>query len=771
LEPRSLLSVITVTSLADNLTVDGKVTLREAIAAANTNSSVDGSVAGQSGVQDKIVFQAGLTGSINLDPALGQLVISDSVQIVGLGAKNTVIDAQHHSRVFDVTASAGDVTFASLTVTDGATTADLASGGGILFLSPGMLTLNSVAVSGNSVTGAGARGGGIFTESSALTVLNSTISGNSTAGGGGDGGGIFSQSGAVTLVNSTLAGNSVAGYNADGAGLYADGGGATVTLTNSTVSANVDTGPNGTGGAITTVRPSLRVANSIISGNTNSSGSSPDIKFINYAGSATFSASHSLVGVSYGTPLAPAPVGSPDANGNFVGTFGSPLDARLGPLADNGGQTQTMALLLGSPVINTGDNTLAIAPDGTPLKTDQRGAGFHRIIDGTVDMGSLEFHFPGVPLIVTTANDVLDDNVSDPNNLSLRDAVALANAHAGLDTITFASSLSGVPIDLTLGELLITDTVQIVGSGAKNTIIDAQHNSRVFDVRPSAGNVTFAALTVTGGATTADLASGGGILFLSPGMLTLTGAAVAGNSLSRAGARGAGIFTDSGAVTVLNSTISGNSGTADGGGIFSQNGPVTLSNSTLAGNSVTGYNADGAGLYADGSGATVVLTNSTVSANVDTGPNGTGGAITTVRPSLRVVNSIISGNTNSSGSSPDIKFINYAGSATFSASHSLVGVSYGTPLAPAPIGSPDANGNFVGTFGSPLDARLGPLADNGGQTQTMALLLGSPAINTGDNTLAIAPDGTPLKTDQRGAGFRRIVGGTVDMGAYETQGN
>ena len=114
-----LLSVITVTSLADNLTVDGKVTLREAIKAANTNTRVDGSVAGQAGVQDEIVFKPGLTGTIKLNPALGELFITGSVQIVGLGAKNTVIDAQGNSRVFEVARSAGNVTLSSLTVTGG----------------------------------------------------------------------------------------------------------------------------------------------------------------------------------------------------------------------------------------------------------------------------------------------------------------------------------------------------------------------------------------------------------------------------------------------------------------------------------------------------------------------------------------------------------------------------------------------------------------------------------------------------------------------------
>lgn len=68
LEPRILLSTITVTSLADTLNAGASngVTLRDAIQAANTDTSVDGSVAGEAGVQNKIVFQAGLNGTIAL---------------------------------------------------------------------------------------------------------------------------------------------------------------------------------------------------------------------------------------------------------------------------------------------------------------------------------------------------------------------------------------------------------------------------------------------------------------------------------------------------------------------------------------------------------------------------------------------------------------------------------------------------------------------------------------------------------------------------------
>jgi hypothetical protein len=76
-----------------------------------------------------------------------------------------------------------------------------------------------------------------------------------------------------------------------------------------------------------------------------------------------------------------------------------------------------------------------------------------------------------------------------------------------------------------------------------------------------------------------------------------------------------------------------------------------------------------------------------------------------------------------------------------------------------------SHGNLLGTPASPLDAKLGPLQDNGGPTSTLALLDGSPAINAGDPAILPAPD----QYDQRGVGFSRVVGGRVDIGAVEVQ--
>ncbi len=93
------------------------------------------------------------------------------------------------------------------------------------------------------------------------------------------------------------------------------------------------------------------------------------------------------------------------------------------------------------------------------------------------------------------------------------------------------------------------------------------------------------------------------------------------------------------------------------------------------------------------------------------------------------------------------------------ATHSLIGDNQGAFIPPAPLGSPDANGNFIGIRNAKIDPKLGALGDNGGQTPTMALLPGSPALNTSG--------ASALTTDQRGPGFPRKIGAQVDMGPFE----
>ena len=146
----------------------------------------------------------------------------------------------------------------------------------------------------------------------------------------------------------------------------------------------------------------------------------------------------------------------------------------LGPLAGNGGPTQTMALLAGSPAIDAGNNALALDANGQPLTTDQRGIGFPRIVNNIVDIGAFE-----VPsLIVTTLNDVVDPT---DGQTSLREAIAYADTLSSDPTITFADGLTGT-IVLTQGALPITTRMTITGPGAGQLAVSGNGATQVLKI-------------------------------------------------------------------------------------------------------------------------------------------------------------------------------------------------------------------------------------------------------------------------------------------------
>ena len=231
---------------------------------------------------------------------------------------------------------------------------------------------------------------------------------------------------------------------------------------------------------------------------------------------------------------------------------------------------------------------------------------------------------------------------------------------------------------------------------------------------------------------------GGGLWNSATGDIELSRSTVDGNSAPMGG----GIFQDGGAggavgtanFAILDSTISNNTATLAGGGVQSENGLVTILNSTISGNSSM---ATGGGIgLTDG---TVSLANSTVAFNMATT---TGGGVEVTGGTFNTVSSIIAKNTGATG--PDVN-----GTAT-STGNNLFGSTMGLTIA----GGPNDLMN--------VDPLLGPLAMNGGPTQTHALLAGSPALDAGSNTLALA-------NDQRGTGFPRTFGSGTDIGAFEAQ--
>ena len=114
----------------------------------------------------------------------------------------------------------------------------------------------------------------------------------------------------------------------------------------------------------------------------------------------------------------------------------------------------------------------------------------------------------------------------------------------------------------------------------------------------------------------------------------------------------------------------------------------------------------------------------------------------------------------SGGAAPSTTPSDIAGSVdTLNSKNNLVGTGGSGGLADG------SNGNEVGV----TNPGLGAIGDNGGPTQTIPLLAGSPAIDAGNNSDALDATGQPLATDQRGSGFPRIQGRSVDIGSFESK--
>lgn len=389
---------------------------------------------------------------------------------------------------------------------------------------------------------------------------------------------------------------------------------------------------------------------------------------------------------------------------------------------------------------------------------------------------------------------------------SLREAINAANGAAGSDTITF-NSVTGVQLAATLPNI---STTIIINGGSGVTISGDAGNAsfRAFLVT-SAGNLSMSDITVTNAKE--DNANGGGLLNQTGGAVSLTncnfnsnaslnvlgGAGGAGGAIANdgtmtltrtdvsfndAGLEGGGVFNGAnGALTLTESTVSFNTNNTtstiggggiynaaatvpltvnrstiranltggNGGGIFNNAGVVNIANSTVAFNSAFANN--GGGIYNFG---TTTVTNSTV-ADQNFAQIG-GGIFNDIGSTVNLRNTIVAGN-DAAASAPDVS------GAYASPMFNLIGKADGSTGFVN-----NMNGNIVGTIAMPVNPMLAPIANNGGATQTYALMAGSPAANAGGNALAVDPNNAPLTTDQRGAGFPRIIGARVDIGSFES---
>ena len=269
------------------------------------------------------------------------------------------------------------------------------------------------------------------------------------------------------------------------------------------------------------------------------------------------------------------------------------------------------------------------------------------------------------------------------------------------------------------------------------------------------------------------------------------GAVIKGGSGGNGGGGAAGDFTggnggngaSGGAVTVSNSTFSGNTSTAgivaggdggDGGGggqggVMLPGGPggsggnggsggaVTVSNSTFSGNTSTaGIVAGGGGSNGGGGGSGGAALGVPDTGSGGTGGfGGSGGAVT-------VSNSIFSGNTSTA---------DFAGGSGAGSSPGGPGNIFGGGAGGA--SSPGGTGVVTATNNVDANSMLAPLGNYGGTTQTMLPQPGSAAICAGSKSLAVDGNGNPLTTDQRGfpmgaSNSSYCPAGSVDAGAVQT---
>jgi len=372
------------------------------------------------------------------------------------------------------------------------------------------------------------------------------------------------------------------------------------------------------------------------------------------------------------------------------------------------------------------------------------------------------------PAIVAAALSVT--NLNDSGAGSLRQAIADA---APGDTITFA--VSGT-ITLTSGELVVAKDLTLSGPGAASLSISGNTSiplaSRVIN---NSAHLTVSGLTILHG--DAGVGSGGGILNAGTGVLSITHSVITSNNAQKGG----GVFNSPGGhLQVTNSTFSANSTRpfdagldASGAGIYNAGpgGIVSITNSTFSFNSV---HDRGSGLYND---ATATVANSTftlgqantaavynnsgslalnnVTITLNTSKRQSNGLFSTAG-SVTVANSIIAGNASISNPLPDC-----AGTLT-SGGHNLIGNATGCALS---AGAGDQLGSDV----APINAKLGPLTNNGGPTLTHSLLAGSPAIDAGSPAAPGSGGGACEATDQRGV-VRPTFGATsltCDSGAVE----
>jgi predicted outer membrane repeat protein len=733
---------------------------------------------------------AGNAGAVNLDS----------------GAGTTFTDCTFTGN----TSTSGDG--GAVYVTNGAVTIDgtimndnSAPAGGAIFISgAGGMTISNSEFDGNS---AGNGGGLYFQNNSSVSVTNSGITNNQASI---SGGGLYVTNGTVTLRNSTLSDNTAASF---GGGMEFVNVTGTVTIQNCTITAN--SAGSGGGGIVTAGSiPIIALESCIVSDNIHAG--SPNIKtagsvaakntaitdktgitggFTDQGGNITVATDLKLASLADngGTGLTHALLdGSPCLN-KGSNPFALTTDQRGPGFPRDNGTIDMGAYEQPKTFVVT---ILQDEDDGNLAANDislREAVGLAEATQDTQDR--IEFAVTGGITLVLGQINITDALVIAGNG-----AVTILGAGTRLFNISISST---VIHDVRISALTLLNG-NATGSGTQNggginsnnadltltavTLVNCQadDNGGAIYFSPSAADeLTIRSCTI---ANSHAINGAGGGIFAS-GTVTISDSTFSANTAGTVGGaihcadtrdslslsrctltantadEGGGIYVNAPVKTVnandqavlgpsgfelsiLDSTLSGNHATAGrGGGLWfgaipDAGQPALIRNSTLSGNSAS---SNGGAIALTGAlnvatAGTVEIDNSTLTAN---SAASTGGAIHGIQVmTVALESTIVSG--NSAAANPDIA------TPSVEAKTSAIGNSSGFTFV-------DLGGNLP--FGTNL--KLGALQNNGGPTQTHALLVGSPAIDAGSN-----PDN--LANDQRGSGFARVSQKTADIGAVES---
>jgi CSLREA domain-containing protein len=384
---------------------------------------------------------------------------------------------------------------------------------------------------------------------------------------------------------------------------------------------------------------------------------------------------------------------------------------------------------------------------------------------------------PSTAWIVNSVDDT-DDGSCDSKDCTLREAVNLSTSG---DSINFASSIAGSTIILT-SELTIDKDLVIVNKNLISTItISGSDTTRLFYVNYNK-SLTLRNLILVDGLGS----SSGGAVYNDTGNVTIEKCQFESNNTTAAGSGGAlyndndgamdvhrstftnntgkrgGAIWNYGSLTVTDSTFENNSAEERGGGIYNNLNAdgLTIENSTFTGNTTTDY---GGGAIYNEAQAQATITNSTFYGN---SAGGSGGGIYSYSLTYNVItNSTFFDNGGSiSGEGGGLHIMGTLFIYNTIIANSTGGYDCWWNYIDSPISirnlitnnapSPNSCGTPYLTSGPMLQS----LADNGGYTETMALMSASPAINAGH--AVHCPD-----VDQRS--LARPQGSGCDIGAYE----